>query len=139
LANDASGAAAPGTAEQIPAESGRDQLDAGTGKEWGATGASQARNPFVPPRVDLQVGSCVNSAETLAASALRLRLCQDARAALASGAWRFDGSVQMPTIIGDVDSSGHAGAFEQGMLDYLFEGPRSLEQVLQGIDKAWPG
>ena len=53
------------------------------GKQWGATGASQARNPLIPPRVDLQVGTCVNSGETLAANALRVRLCQDARDALA--------------------------------------------------------
>ena len=45
----------------------------------------------------------------------------------------------MPVEIGGVSDTGqHRGAFLQAMLDYVDQGPTSLDDVLASIDVAWP-
>jgi DNA-binding SARP family transcriptional activator/class 3 adenylate cyclase/ABC-type glycerol-3-phosphate transport system substrate-binding protein len=53
------------------------------------------------------------------------------RAALDAGTFRFDASDLMPPEVGE-------GAFWDGMMTYLEEGPDSLDQVLADMDAAWP-
>jgi len=51
--------------------------------------------------------------------------------ALSSGTGRFDASDLMPTAVG-------AGSFWTGMIDYMRQGPGSLDQVLADIEASWP-
>jgi len=44
----------------------------------------------------------------------------------------------MPVEIGAVSDTGQRGAFLQAMLDYVDEGPSSLDDLLASIDAAWP-
>jgi alpha-glucoside transport system substrate-binding protein len=43
----------------------------------------------------------------------------------------FDASDQMPPEVG-------SGSFWTGMVDYMKEGPDSLDGILQDIDDSWP-
>ena len=105
---------------------------------WGRLAASQSTLPFIPARTQLYVVDCVDHSASLAANGVRVRLCQDARAALRSGEWRFDASDQMPAVIGGLRADHTGGAFLQGMVDYVDHGPDSLDRVLTEIDGAWP-
>jgi alpha-glucoside transport system substrate-binding protein len=51
--------------------------------------------------------------------------------ALASGTGRFDASDLMPAEVG-------SGSFWTGMIQYVREGPDSLDGVLQDIEDSWP-
>ena len=51
--------------------------------------------------------------------------------ALESGTGRFDASDLMPAEVG-------SGSFWTGMMDYMREGPDSLETVLADIEASWP-
>jgi alpha-glucoside transport system substrate-binding protein len=51
--------------------------------------------------------------------------------ALKAGTGRFDASDLMPAAVGQ-------GSFWTGMIDYVKEGPDSLDQVLQDIEDSWP-
>jgi alpha-glucoside transport system substrate-binding protein len=55
-------------------------------------------------------------------------LIQDA---LTIDSFRFDASDLMPVEIGQ-------GAFWEGMLTYLDEGPGSVDRILEGIEASWP-
>jgi hypothetical protein len=44
----------------------------------------------------------------------------------------------MPEAIGGLSDTDQRGAFLQGMLDYVNDGPDSLDRVLTTIDAAWP-
>ena len=52
-------------------------------------------------------------------------------AALQEGTGRFDASDLMPAAVG-------SGAFWTGMVNYMQQGPDSLQSVLEEIDAAWP-
>ena len=106
------------------------------GRDWGFEGAKQPLDYFIPPRVNLAVGSCADPEGTLATNAVRVRLCQDARAALASGDWRFGASASLAATIDLGDADHPRGAVLAGMLDYLSEGPGSLDRILHAIDAA---
>jgi DNA-binding SARP family transcriptional activator/ABC-type glycerol-3-phosphate transport system substrate-binding protein len=99
------------------------------GRDWGLEAAQLPIENFIPARAGLQVGQCVDPQGSLAYNTVRVRLCQDVRAALASGDWRFDASNGMPPAV--------SGAFLAGMVDYLNEGPGSLDHILHDIDAAW--
>jgi len=105
---------------------------------WGRVAASRPTSPFIPARTQLDVVDCVDRSASLAANGVRVRLCQDARAAMRSGAWRFDAADQMPAVIGGLRPDHTGGAFLQGMVDYVDHGPDSLDRVLTEIDSAWP-
>jgi alpha-glucoside transport system substrate-binding protein len=51
--------------------------------------------------------------------------------ALANDTFRFDASDLMPTPVGD-------HVFFNAMLQYLREGPDSLDEILPEVDAAWP-
>jgi alpha-glucoside transport system substrate-binding protein len=51
--------------------------------------------------------------------------------ALEGGTGRFDASDLMPTEVG-------AGSFWTGMVEYMRQGPDSLDQVLSDIEASWP-
>jgi serine/threonine protein kinase/ABC-type glycerol-3-phosphate transport system substrate-binding protein len=51
--------------------------------------------------------------------------------ALAIDSFRFDGSDLMPVEIGE-------RAFWEGMLNYLREGPGSVDRILEDIESSWP-
>ena len=53
------------------------------------------------------------------------------RAALAEDAFRFDASDLMPSPVGE-------DLFFAGMMEYVREGPDSLDEVLSDLDAAWP-
>jgi alpha-glucoside transport system substrate-binding protein len=108
------------------------------GAAWGRVGAGQSAWPFVPARTQLDVVDCVDHSASLAANGVRVRLCQDVRAAMRSETWRFDAADQMPAVIGGLRPDHTGGAFLQGMVDYVDHGPDSLDRVLTEIDSAWP-
>jgi alpha-glucoside transport system substrate-binding protein len=108
------------------------------GPSWGHVAMSQPNISFIPARTNFDIVDCVDHSASLAANGVRVRLCQDARAALQSGRWRFDASDEMPVAIGGVDESGKPGAFLTGMLDYVAQGPSSLNGILTRIERAWP-
>ena len=97
---------------------------------WGVEGARQPVDRFIPARRTLNVTACVDPAAHVATNGWRVRLCQDVRAALDSGNWRFDASQSMPPAV--------TLAFERGMTDYVETGPGSLEHILADLDHAWP-
>jgi hypothetical protein len=105
--------------------------------DWGDVRAAAGGAPVFPPRADMEVTQCVDPRASLATNAVRVRLCQDARAALASGNWRFDASDLMPTSIGWADLR-RSGAFLSGMVDYVARGPGSLDGILADIEASWP-
>jgi alpha-glucoside transport system substrate-binding protein len=51
--------------------------------------------------------------------------------ALSSGSGRFDASDLMPAAVG-------SGSFWTGMVDYMHNGPDSLQGILDTIDASWP-
>ena len=69
---------------------------------------------------------------------MRIPLCQETQAALATGQWRFDASDLMPGMAGVMDADGNSGAFAKSRVMYLNEGATSLGRVLAQIDAAWP-
>ena len=66
---------------------------------WGVEGARQPVDRFIPARRTLNVTACVDPAANVATNGWRVRLCQDVRAALDSGNWRFDASLSMPPAV----------------------------------------
>ena len=69
---------------------------------------------------------------TKEAGDLRVELCRITRDGILADAWRYDGSDQMPVEVG-------AGTFWSGMVDYIDQGPDSLDRVLADIEASWPG
>jgi hypothetical protein len=55
-------------------------------------------------------------------------------ATLAAGLQRPDASDEMPAEVGGLTGADQRGVFLQGMLDYVDEGPESLDHVLADID-----
>ena len=51
--------------------------------------------------------------------------------ALANGTGGFDASDLMPAAVG-------AGSFWTGMVDYMRQGPDSLDGIMQEIQDSWP-
>ena len=101
-----------------------------TRSSWGLEGARQPADRFIPARRNLMVAGCVDPDANLPTNGWRVRVCQDVRAALDSGSWRFDASDAMPPAV--------AGAFLDGMTDYVESGAGSLDHILANLDRAWP-
>jgi DNA-binding SARP family transcriptional activator/ABC-type glycerol-3-phosphate transport system substrate-binding protein/serine/threonine protein kinase len=101
-----------------------------TRSRWGLEGARQTEDRFIPARRNLLVVGCVDPHANLSTNGWRVRVCQDVRAALDSGDWRFDASDAMPPAA--------AGAFFAGMTEYVESGPGSLDHILANLDRAWP-
>jgi alpha-glucoside transport system substrate-binding protein len=106
--------------------------------EWGTLWAADPTTPFLPANAGFDVSRCRATELPEAVNAVRVRLCQEARDAVAAGQWRFDASDLMPPDVGGVTESGTPGAFLQGMIDYVDHGPDNLDRILADIEAAWP-
>jgi DNA-binding SARP family transcriptional activator/ABC-type glycerol-3-phosphate transport system substrate-binding protein len=104
--------------------------------EWGTLWAADPSSSFLPANTGFDVSRCRATELPEAANARRVRLCQEARDAVAAGQWRFDASDLMPPDVGAVTEAGTPGAFLQGMIDYVDHGPGNLDQILAEIDGA---
>jgi alpha-glucoside transport system substrate-binding protein len=102
------------------------------------TWAASARDLFMPAHAGFDSQRCASPDQPAEANALRVRMCEAARASVADDVFRLDASDVMPEEIGLPAPPGERGAFLQGMADYVVEGPDSLEAVLRRIDAAWP-
>jgi alpha-glucoside transport system substrate-binding protein len=71
------------------------------------------------------------------ADAMRIQ-AEAVRAALLDGTLRFDGSDLMPGAVGSLDEQGAVGSFWTGIVDYLRQGPESLDEILARIEESWP-
>ena len=96
---------------------------------WGLQGAGQPVDRFIPARRTLMVGGCVDRNANLPTNGWRVRMCQDVRAALDSGNWRYDASDGMPLAV--------AQAFFGAMTDYVASGAGSLDGILANLDHTW--
>jgi alpha-glucoside transport system substrate-binding protein len=106
--------------------------------EWGTLAAANAGSTFLPFNSDFDVSRCRAAELSEAVNAVRVRLCQETRDAVAAGQWRLDASDQMPPEVGALTEDGGRGAFFQGMIDYVDHGPDNLDQILANIEAAWP-
>jgi DNA-binding SARP family transcriptional activator/ABC-type glycerol-3-phosphate transport system substrate-binding protein len=97
---------------------------------WGVEGAGRSHDRFTPIRRTLIVPQCVNRDAGLLTNAWRVRVCQEVRAALDSGNWRFEASGLMPPAMTE--------AFFAGMTEHVELGPGSLDRILADLDRAWP-
>lgn len=96
----------------------------------GSRGRSTAGRPLDPARRTLNVTACVDPTANVATNGWRVRLCQDLRAALESGDWRFDASAAMPPAMNE--------ALNAGMTEYVEPGAGSLDHILANLDRPWP-
>jgi serine/threonine protein kinase/ABC-type glycerol-3-phosphate transport system substrate-binding protein/DNA-binding SARP family transcriptional activator len=106
--------------------------------EWGTEWAANPSGAFLSPNLGFDVGHCRSPLLDEAANAVRVRLCREAQDEIAAGLWRFDAADLMPREVGSVTEAGTPGAFYQGMVDYVDEGPESLDRILSDIEAAWP-
>jgi alpha-glucoside transport system substrate-binding protein len=106
--------------------------------EWGTAWADNPDpgSSYLPHNAGFDVTRCRAADVPEAENAVRVRLCEEARDAVAAGQWRFDASDLMPPDVGNVTSSGSPGTFLQGMTDYVDRGPESLDGILADIDGA---
>jgi ABC-type glycerol-3-phosphate transport system substrate-binding protein len=98
---------------------------------WGEAWAAASDAYYVPAHAEFDPQRCASESADPRSNPVRLHLCEIGRASVAAGVWRFDASDVMPPEVG-------AGAFWQGMVDYVREGPDSLDRILAEIDAAWP-
>jgi alpha-glucoside transport system substrate-binding protein len=105
------------------------------------SGTAWVANPsgtFLPASLGFDANRCRAAQVDERTNEIRVRLCREARDALAAGMWRFDASDLMPPEIGAVTDDGTTGAFLQGMVDYVDHGPDNLDQILAQIEAARP-
>jgi alpha-glucoside transport system substrate-binding protein len=103
--------------------------------EWGALWAANPSGVFLPYNAGFDVSRCRAAERPEAVNAVRVRLCREARDAVAAGLWRFDASDLMPPDVGAITEAG-PGAFLRGMIDYADRGPEDLDRILADIDDA---
>jgi ABC-type glycerol-3-phosphate transport system substrate-binding protein/DNA-binding SARP family transcriptional activator len=99
--------------------------------EWGVEWATNPRSHFLPANMLFDPERCRTTQDDARVGDVRVQFCQAARDAVAAGLWRFDASDVMPPEVG-------AGTFWQGMVEYVDEGPGSLDHVLADIEAGWP-
>jgi len=85
-------------------------------------GASEATSRISPN---------TNVAPSCYANTILAGASETVAAALKSGNARFDASDAMPSAVG-------SGSFWTGMVEYMQEGPDSLDAVLEDIEASWP-
>jgi DNA-binding SARP family transcriptional activator/ABC-type glycerol-3-phosphate transport system substrate-binding protein len=103
--------------------------------EWGVQWAAEGNGSFRPASILFDSARCVTDAADARANALRVALCEVIQQAVATDQWRFDASDAMPPAIGG--TTHRRGAFLRGMLDYIEQGPGSLDDVLARIESEW--
>jgi alpha-glucoside transport system substrate-binding protein len=87
--------------------------------EMGSVAASSRISPNVEVGPDCYSNDILSDASVILTDSLE------------SGTGRFDASDLMPAEVG-------SGSFWSGMMDYVSNGPDSLEGVLEDIDSSWP-
>jgi alpha-glucoside transport system substrate-binding protein len=108
----------------------RELMRAMAGEDWGSIWAASGQ-PFLSPNTEFDPEACRPEGFTKEAGDVRVELCRITRDGLLANAWRFDGSDQMPVEVG-------AGTFWSGMVDFIDQGPDSLDRVLADIEASWP-
>jgi DNA-binding SARP family transcriptional activator/ABC-type glycerol-3-phosphate transport system substrate-binding protein len=106
--------------------------------DWGEQLVADPSNATLVGNVAFDATRCAIDSASPAANAVRVQLCEQATEAVAAGQWRVDASDLMPEEIGSGSDNRGRGAFLQGLLDYVEQGPASLDRVLASIDAAWP-
>jgi hypothetical protein len=106
--------------------------------EWGAKWAAKPDGSFFSANIHFDPDNCRSPELTDAANAVRVQLCETQRDTIVAGLQRPDASDEMPVSVGGLSDTDQRGAFLQGMLDYVNDGPESLDGVLAEIDAAWP-
>ena len=99
--------------------------------DWGTAWASMPDSSFMPAHAGFDPERCRATEGDPRTKEARVRLCQIARDSISAGLWRYDASDLMPPSIG-------AGAFWQGMVDYIDQGPEGMDEILAQIEAAWP-
>ncbi|HWC66758.1 MAG TPA: extracellular solute-binding protein [Acidimicrobiales bacterium] len=98
---------------------------------WGEAWAAASDAYYVPAHAGFDPQRCASENADPRSNPIRVQLCELSRESIAAGEWRFDASDVMPPEIG-------ADAFWKGMVDYVGQGPGSLDRILGEIDAAWP-
>jgi alpha-glucoside transport system substrate-binding protein len=98
---------------------------------WGEAWAAASDAYYVPAHAGFDPQRCASENADPRSNPIRVQLCELSRESIAAGEWRFDASDVMPPEIG-------ADAFWKGMVDYVDQGPGSLDRILGEIDAAWP-
>lgn len=99
---------------------------------WAADPASHT----MPSSGEYDAHLCQAAGLPAPTNAVRVRLCQVAQDAVAAGQWRFDASDLMPPELGGRSGTGDPGAFLEGMINYVDNGPDNLDHVLAEIETA---
>ena len=106
-------------------------------RNWGVRWADVAATSYLSPSLGFGAHHCrsdeLYDLLKVAANEVRVSLCELQRDTLDAGLQRFDASDHMPEVIGG-DWLG--GAFLQGMIDYVAQGPDSHDEVLADIEAA---
>ncbi|MDJ0767817.1 MAG: extracellular solute-binding protein [Ilumatobacter sp.] len=104
---------------------------------WGAVWATEPGNGFISLNQRFDAGVFAATAADDPSSAVRGRLYEQTRDALAGGTFRLDASDLMPPVIGGwIDDPPTQSAFYAGMNDWV-DGVRTIDQVLADIETAW--
>jgi alpha-glucoside transport system substrate-binding protein len=98
---------------------------------WGQAWAAASDAYYVPAHAGFDPQRCASERADPRSNPVRVRLCQTSRDSIAAGVWRFDASDVMPPEVG-------ADAFWKSMVEYVAEGPDSLDRILAELDAAWP-
>jgi ABC-type glycerol-3-phosphate transport system substrate-binding protein/DNA-binding SARP family transcriptional activator len=98
---------------------------------WGEAWAAASDTYYVPAHTGFDPRRCDSANADPRSNPIRVHLCEISQDSIAAGEWRFDASDVMPPQVG-------ADAFWAGMVDYVDEGPASLDRILAEIDAAWP-
>ncbi|HYZ97914.1 MAG TPA: extracellular solute-binding protein [Acidimicrobiales bacterium] len=106
--------------------------------EWGTAWAANPSGTFLPANLGFDAEQCRAAHVDERTNEVRVRLCREARDALAAGLWRFDASDLMPPEVGAVTQDGTPGAFLRGMVAYVDHGPDNLDRILAEIETARP-
>jgi DNA-binding SARP family transcriptional activator/ABC-type glycerol-3-phosphate transport system substrate-binding protein len=98
---------------------------------WGEAWAAASDAYFVPAHAGFDPERCASARAEPRSNPIRVHLCQISQDSIAAGTWRFDASDVMPPEIG-------ADVFWKSMVEYIAEGPDSLDRILAEIDAGWP-
>jgi alpha-glucoside transport system substrate-binding protein len=102
--------------------------------EWGEEWAPSATSSFIPANRRFDLSAFGDPAAPDAA--MRAGIAAAAQVALSAGTWRFDASDLMPPAVGGYADGAGAGAFLDGMLDWV-AGTRTIDEVFTDIDDEW--
>jgi hypothetical protein len=104
--------------------------------DWGIAWAQHPNSAFYPANLAFNTDNCRAADLDENTNMLREQLCRDVHDAIATGQLRWDGSDLMPDAIGSTAGT-KPGAFQQGMLDYVNDGPGTADQILARIEANW--